>query len=234
MATQQEIDIRKAELRKIGMAGFHISIEGKTLSENDSIGQELDESWSTFYICVKCPYSRVKPGNMRFRLFQTLKDKPSIPMGYSGMFSFTFDCYDGRPREQAVLKLKEITKNDYRYKFVHKDEISCERILSAEQKQAKDDATKEEKEKYITGDSDSDYIKGLKGDILRLEALSAKYKEINKAVKAGDHQKLLDLGLTDGRISQLENPAWGRPGIAGYQFTSISSKIRRIKAKIDK
>lgn len=232
MATQQEIETRKAEMRKIGMAGYHTAIDGKQLSENDSIAREVDESWSTFYVCVKCPYSRVKAGNMRFRLFQTLKDAPSIPMGYYGMPSFTFECFDGKPREMAIMEIKKIVKNEYRYKCVHRDEISCERVLTDEETKARTFARDAEAEKYQIKEGDSDEIKQIKTEIKTLEDKIARFKIINKAIKSGDDAPLIALGLTAESIHSLKNPQWGRAGIPAYQFTNTSAKIRARKDKI--
>lgn len=232
MATQQEIEARKKEMRAVGMAGFHTSISGKTLSENESIAREVDESWSTFYVCVKCPYSRVKAGNMRFRIFQTLKDAPSIPMGYSGMPSFTFECFTGNPREMAIAEIKKIVKNEYRYKCVHKDEISCERVLSDEEAQARTFAKQAEGARYEIKETDDDETRRVKAEIKTLEDKVAKFKIINKAIKSGDDSALTALGLSAEAIEKLKHPSWGRAGIPAYEFTNTSAKIRARKEKI--
>lgn len=112
--TLDEVYAKKAEFRKIGMARF--SING--LDEDESIRRLIAESWSVFFIAVRDPYLRGgQSGSFRFRIFQTLKHEPQIPMGYSGMPMFGFECHEGKPVHKALEILRGKLKKEYTHKI---------------------------------------------------------------------------------------------------------------------
>ena len=235
MATKQEIEKKREELKKVGIAQFKIMIGNKELSEEESLARTIDESWSFFFVCVLDPYFNrgysSKSGNLRFRLFQTLKDKPTIPFGYIGMPSFSFEDYTGNPQKKAVEILKTKLKNN-RYTFrVDGEHIVCKRIKTEEEKKEKKQQEEAEREKYTIKEGDTPEVREIKEKIKKLEETKALYKEINRRIRKG--QSLEGLGLSEGTIKKLLTPDFlGRVGIPGYELTSLNGKIKRLKAKI--
>jgi len=229
--SQEMVEAKKQELRQKGIAEFKIAIEGETLTEDQSIAQTIAESWSFFYVCVRSPYSRnSKKGNLQFRIFQTNKEKPSIPMGYYGMPAFAFECYTGNPRKKAISLLKEKLKNKYSFHLAHQDEIHLRRIETKEEQQAKEKTKQEEKEKYTIKETDTPEIKEVKGKIAKLQEMIEKGKLINKYIKQG--KSLSSLGISAELEYKLLNPQWGQKGIPQYEFTSWNGKLKRLKSKI--
>jgi len=231
--TMEEIEAKKAEHRKIGMASFTIN----GMSEDDSIRQVIAESWSVCYCAIRDPYhgSRGKVGgNIRFKVFQIIKEKPQIPMGYSGMPGFDFECHDGEPLKKCVSILKKKFDLKWSYKMnKREDEVTCIPVLSEEEKEKKTQAEKTKAEKYQVKEDDSDATKAIKLEIAKLEAQGLKMKAINKALKSGSDEKLEALGLSQSDIIKVKTPDFcGRVGFPGYQLTSVASKVRRLKSKI--
>ena len=193
LVRQDAVEARKAELKAMGMAGFYTVIDSDKLSMDDSIRRDIAEKMSFFFVCVQDPYFGMRgnkgTGNMRFRLFQTLKDKPSIPMGYSYMPSFAFECYDGQPAQQAIKLLKEKLKMQYTFK-VKDDEITLIRVKDNLEKVQDEMEKQNEANKLLVQPGDSAEVVAIKTKIKDLMAGRDLYLAVNKAIRANDDAKL--------------------------------------------
>jgi hypothetical protein len=69
--------------------------------------------------------------------------------------------------------------------------------------------------------------------IAEKEALQAKMKAANAAMRKGDDAALRTLGFDDARIAQLKKPdAIGRKGFPDYALTNNNAEIRRLKDRL--
>jgi hypothetical protein len=224
--TSQAVEERKLYLRSKGIAQYVIN--GKT--EEESIRISIAEKYSFFFVAVRDPYydMKAKAGNLRFRIFQTLKENPMIPMGYAGTPGFTFECYTGEPLKMAVELLKKNLSKTY--KFSSKDdEITCQLVKNEEEKKLEAEKAAEEDNEYKVKETDSKEVKALKTRIARLIQIREDMLEVNKIIRAGGDPtaKLGQMGLTFPQtLSELKG------GFPSWRFTSISGKIRREKAKV--
>jgi len=130
-----EIETFREKLRAMGCA--HYSING--MDEDTSIKRAIAEKWSFFFVCVRDPYHAMKnksANSIRFRLFPTVKESPSIPMGYTGCPMFAFECFDGEPMKKAISEIKKRVKSEYTYK-IEDDLITCYKVVPDTEKRVK-------------------------------------------------------------------------------------------------
>lgn len=80
---------------------------------------------------------------------------------------------------------------------------------------------------------DPDKCEKLAEKIKRLEAQQDLMRAFNKAMRANDHEKMLDLGFTEAQISKLLQPDFlKRTGFPDYSLTNNASNIRRLKKRL--
>jgi len=233
--TQAEIDTEKARIHSLGIA--HFSING--LDEDTSIKKALEEKWSYFYVAALDPYTRGK--HKRFRVFQTSKAEPSIPMGYYGSPTFSFECFDGEPMKKAIETLKPMLKKAYSFK-IDDNHLTLVPVLSDDEKAQKEAVKVAEVDKYAIKETDSASVKAIKADIAKLEKTGRVMRDVNKAIrkyeKDGQEAQIkaimaVDTMFTRDKAGEILKPDFcNRIGFAGYQMTSVSTKIKRLKAKL--
>lgn len=229
--TQEMIEARKADLRSKGIAAFKICIDKESLDEDQSIARSIAEDWSFFYVCVRSPYARnSKPGNLQFRIFQTVKERPTIPMGYYGEPAFAFECYDGDPVGMAIRMLKEKVKKTYTYTRANGDEIQMRLVKSPEAMEAAKYAAQIEAKKLEIQPTDSPAVVEIKEKIIRLQKKIILAKAVNQYLRKG--LSLAPLGIMPEEEAKLKGPEYGQPGFPQWKFTSWNGKIKRLKANL--
>ena len=125
------IEVEKAKFRALGIASFKIG----DLSEDESIQQYLDEKFTFFFALVRSPGHRANSKLVTWRLFSLSKKNPQIPMGYSYLPGFTFECYDGTEEKTSQEILKRLMAKSYKFSkrdfdsFAMKEEIGKENKL---------------------------------------------------------------------------------------------------------
>lgn len=103
MVTQEQINARKAEIRRMGMASFTIS----GMTEDESIASEIRKDASTLFAAVRSEMYKRNAKYPSYRVFRLDPERPAIPMGYSGSPSFTFESQEKDPRTTAIKLLRE-------------------------------------------------------------------------------------------------------------------------------
>src|SRR5690606_32155412 len=77
-------------------------------------------------------------------------------------------------------------------------------------------------------------IQKLKIELLKAEEQQKFMREANKALRAGNDEKLKALGMSDQTIEKLKEPDFaGRPAFADYQLTNNNANIRRLSKRIE-
>jgi hypothetical protein len=80
---------------------------------------------------------------------------------------------------------------------------------------------------------DPDAIGKLREKLSKLEALQAKMKAGNKAIRAKDDDALRALGFDESQIAKLKTPDFcGRIGFPDYALTNNNGNMRRIRERI--
>ena len=100
LVTEHEVAQEQVKLRRLGISEYHHSDSEGTKTELESIKSNIRADWSTKYAVVLDPYSKAKA--RRFRIFQLDPEDPAIPMGYTGMPVFVFECVAEDPRDVAL------------------------------------------------------------------------------------------------------------------------------------
>ena len=141
---QLEIEEQRSKFRSIGIAKF--TINGMT--EDESIEQYLDEKVSFFYALVRSPGNHCNSKLPTWRLFSLSKKNPQIPMGYSCMPGFTFECYDENAENTAKEILRRVLSGVYKFSKREFDSFAMKKIEGAKNPLFYQE--NEESKKYLT------------------------------------------------------------------------------------